>query len=182
MQEKVLSGIDHDVLSVMELWTVTIDIKLAVCDSSVPFEVTYDGYIEQFRTVIEMAESLLQDSPGEVLPAIIIQTSLVPALLWCGVKCRNRSMRSEIVRLLDKVKGHNAAICVSLMALQKVIEYESGDAKLENPIPEAARLGSIKLNIQPGQDQVDLWYRKGQLDPHLHDDDNPWVHNNISVN
>ena len=183
MQEGVLSGFDHDMLTLLELWTVVIDIKLAVCDSSEPLEVAYDDYVEQFRSVIEMAESLLQlQSTVEItLPAIITKTSLVPALLWCGVKCRDSLIRDDIIRLLDRAKGQDTGISAVLLALQRVIEYESEDVKLGTTIPDTARVGSVQLNIQPGQDQVDLWYRRSRLDPRLHDDHDIWEHHIISV-
>lgn len=137
MQGGVLSGFDHDMLTLLELWTVVIDIKLAVCDSSEPLEVAYDDYVEQFRSVIERAESLLQlQSNVEVtLPAIIIKTSLVPALLWCGVKCRDSLIRDNIIRLIDGAKGQDTGISAVLLALQRVIEYESEDVKLGTIIP-----------------------------------------------
>ncbi|KAJ5767136.1 uncharacterized protein N7511_004752 [Penicillium nucicola] len=164
----------------MELWTVTINVKLTVCDSYESLEVRYDDYNEQFRAVVEMARSLLQESSSKVLPATIIQSSLVPALLWCGMKCRDSLIRADIVRLIDEIKGQNTTISAFLMALKKVIQYESGDVKLGEQIPETARLASVKLNIIPGQEKVDLWYRTSALDPHLIDDD-LWLYNSISV-
>jgi hypothetical protein len=180
MQGEVLSEFDHDILTLLELWSVVIDIRLAVCDSSEPLEVTYDDYVEQFRSVIQMAKSLLQANLV-VLPEGIIKTSLVPALLWCGMKCRDPLIRDDILWLIDGVKGQDTGISAVLLALQRVIEYESEHVKLGTTIPETARVDSVQLNIQPGQDQLDLWYRRSRLDPHLHDDHDMWEHHIIYI-
>jgi hypothetical protein len=180
LQSGVLSEFDRDLLTLLELWSEIINIKLVVRDNSVPLEGTFDDHLEQFRSVIKMAGSLVEVNPT-TLPAIFIKTSLVPALLYCGAKCRDSQIRDGVIRIIDGVKGKDPLISALLKALQKVTEYESKDVMLGDTIPEAARLGSVKLNIRPGQDQADLWYRRSRLDPHLHDDHGDWEHQIISI-
>lgn len=153
----------RDMLSLLELWSLIINIKLAVASSHEPLEVLFDDYTTHFQRAIGLAKILLRVSSEKVpLPELYARISATNALLWCGVKSRDWLVRNDIVSLLNACKYQGSWISATTAAVQRVIEIESNGVKQGDSIPQDARINSMNVKIVSDDAIVQLWYCKSR--------------------
>ncbi|CAG8887085.1 unnamed protein product [Penicillium egyptiacum] len=152
-----------DMLTLLELRSLIINIKLTVVSSHEPLDLSYDDYTTHFQRAVCLAKALLRFGFENVpLPESYIAISAVNALLWCGVKSRNWLVRSDIVALLNACKYQDSWISAMTAAFQRMIEIESNGVKQGDTIPQDAHIDSIKVNIVSDDSKVNIWYCKSR--------------------
>ncbi|CAI7588828.1 unnamed protein product [Penicillium glandicola] len=127
----------RDMLNVLELWSVVLNINLAVASNPEHLEVLFDDHTAHFERAVGFAKILLRFGSEKVpLPETPTKISVVNALLWCGVKSRDWSVRKDIVSLLNLCKHQDPWIRAATAAFQRMIEIESNGVKQGDIIPQ----------------------------------------------
>lgn len=153
----------RDLLTLLQMWTLVIDIKLDVAGSENPTESLYDNYLTSFEGAIALAKDLLRLGVTEVsAPLYYIKPSVVTALLWCATKCRDWRVRADVLSLLNECKHHDSWVSAATSAIERLIQIESDGVELGCAIPVAARVDCIIVKPLFDSSQVQLWYQKSQ--------------------
>ncbi|CAG8320159.1 unnamed protein product [Penicillium salamii] len=154
----------RDMLAVLELWTLIIDVKMSVADSQEPGEALYDDYLTYFQRAVLLARELLRPDVSEVpAPVCYIRPSVVTALLWCGVKCRDWKTRNDIMALLRGCNHHSPWVSAATTSIGGLIQIERHGIAQGAPIPAAARVDCVSVSPLLDSFEVQLWYQRFQL-------------------
>ncbi|KAJ5345574.1 hypothetical protein N7452_003578 [Penicillium brevicompactum] len=152
----------YDMLSLLEMWTLVLDVKMAVANSPEPSESLYDDYLPSFQRAVQLAQGLLRLEKSEVeAPVYYITPSVVTALLWCGTKCRDWKVRHDIVSLLSGCKHQSLWASIATSCIEKLIHIESNGITQGACVPEPARVQSVTAKPLTSS-IVQLWYQKPQ--------------------
>ncbi|CAG8141945.1 unnamed protein product [Penicillium olsonii] len=155
-----LSQRQQDMLVLLELWTLVLDVKMAVASSLNPSESLYDDYLSRFQCAILLARGLLRSDASEVpAPVSYIRPGVVTALLWCGAKCRDWKTRNEIVALLRECKHHSPWVSAAATSIESLVQIERSGIELGARIPATARVDCITVKPLLKSSEVQLWYQ-----------------------
>ncbi|KAJ5365273.1 hypothetical protein N7517_008159 [Penicillium concentricum] len=157
------SPIDQYVYDLAEPYTLLIYLKVSVGVSPQPTESLFDEYLETFQRVVLLCKNLLRfDLSKEPESLSLVHDYVAVALLWCGMKCRDWSLRDEILSLLNSCKASSPWVSSAIVALKKVIQVESHGLKRGDTIPDAARLQCIDVQVLMGGSKAVLSYGKSR--------------------
>ncbi|CAG7926762.1 unnamed protein product [Penicillium olsonii] len=165
---------NNDSLKLVALWAEVIGIKVAVAQIPGSDEIAYDDHLEQFQRAAKMALDL--SDPGtnvERLSPMFHEVSVVPALLWIGLKCRNWLVRRDVLYILRNLAGDHFWVCATTTALSRLILLESNGVKRGEFIPKASRFDRVNVRIDRAASKVELRHctlrtpTKGNGDDHL---------------
>ncbi|KAJ5092308.1 hypothetical protein NUU61_007178 [Penicillium alfredii] len=157
---------DYDALKLVELWCEITHIMVVMASQPGQTEMGYDGLLSHFQWVVYLAGFLIESSsPQPATTGFSAKIGVIPALFFCGQKCRDWHLRREALRLLRSKKRQEGIWRSSdaALVLQKLIDVESEGACPEMVIPEPARLTAIDINIFPESSQVLFSYQRPRV-------------------
>jgi hypothetical protein len=158
---------DRDALSILDLWSEVIYIKLyatgqpALNEQS---EMRFDHFLTRFQRVVVLAKSLLMaPKSSSILSDFPAKGVVIPPLLFCGFKCRDWQVRRQVMLLLQNFRDHEDSwVSGSILALQELIKIESEGITPGEMIPEYARVENMRVDIHAKDSQVSIRYRRSQ--------------------
>ena len=134
---------------------------------SSPFQVRYDGLGVYFRSVTQSAEELLQSVSRRKVskPPFPIDLAVITPLFFCGLRCRDWTIRRDALCLLEAWGQFNdpssrAAIVhgMKLSALRRLIDIESEGLLPGSVVPGHARIHYMHVEIPPSSSRVHISY------------------------
>ncbi|CAG8148581.1 unnamed protein product [Penicillium olsonii] len=170
-----LSPEDCDSLRVFTLWIEILEIKIKVAKSQKPTEMAYDDHLEQFKHITKLIHTLSGSRFGASdinFSPLNYRCSVLPALLWTAIKCRDWKIRQDICSILDDEPGPDCWTSATSAALKRLIDAESSGVESGMIIPEAARVDLVNVKIRFEDSKVELRYRRSQYlsDPNIGSD------------
>ncbi|CAG7977181.1 unnamed protein product [Penicillium salamii] len=168
---------DCDTLRVFSLWIEIMEIKIGVAQSLKPDEMVYDGYLEQFKRVTKLMQTIAgsRSGPSDIyFSPLAYRSSVFPTLVWTASKCRDWQIRRDICSMMDDQSGGDYWASATTAALKRMIDTESNGVKPGENIPEAARACVINVKIYTPESKVELRYRRPKHSPHLKHGSDEW--------
>lgn len=167
---------DLDALTLLELWGEVLLILIMVNTRFQPREIKYDSLLRHFEKVVHLSDVLLISTSLSSAPTFSTNTGVIPPLLFCALKCRDWLVRQQALLLLRRWrrKERNLSICPIVLVSQRIIEIEMEGLTPEDAVPEAARIGSITVEMPPNNPKLRLWYRASRYADEKGHIDQPW--------
>lgn len=154
---------DCDTLKIFSLLIAVIEIKLAITKSQRIDEMVYDDHLEQFQDIADLARALADSATAlsdVTISPFSYRYSVLPALLWSAVKCRDWKVRRDLLDIMYKRPGNDHWVSATTMVLKGLIAIESSGIKPGDIVPESARVCWVNVKIQPEDSRVVMRYRR----------------------
>ena len=145
----------HDLVTLLQLWEQAMCAKVSAAVAAdedpvwKPLQMRYDVYWPYFRCVNELGKKLLwslirQDMHHSSFP---IDQAVVTPLFFCGLHCRNWSIRRETLHLLQAwgKRFETAFLPMTISALERIIDIESLGLQPGTVVPESARIHFVQV-------------------------------------
>ncbi|KAL9052834.1 MAG: hypothetical protein Q9162_005133 [Coniocarpon cinnabarinum] len=134
-------------------------------------EVMFDNHIKDFRRIVELIEVCMRLNR---LPTFSINYSLIPALYYTAMKCRDPSIRRQAINLLHSQHWREGMWESSTGAFKSawlMAEEERGLSHVEcaADIPEQSRIHQSMLVPRQGEKPVVVYRRR------RHESDGKWI-------
>ena len=163
----------QDLLTVLRLWEQAVCAKISAAvaaDEDVvfkPLQMRYDVLWAYFRRINEFGKKLLQSQLRQDVskPAFPIDRAVITPLFFCGLHCRDWSIRREALRLVkawgERFEGSSttASLPMMLSALERIIDIESIGLQPGSVVPESSRIHFMKVTGRPGSSNIGFSYR-----------------------
>ena len=163
----------QDLLTMLRLWEQAMCAKMSAAMAAdedpvfKPLQMRYDIFWTYFGRINEFSKKLLQSQIRQDIsePAFPIDRAVIAPLFFCGLHCRDWSIRREALRLVkawsERFKGSSttASLPMMLSALERIIDMESVGLQPGSVVPESARIYFVKVTGRPGSSNIDFSYR-----------------------
>lgn len=164
LQGEKASQKNRDALELLELWTEVIYIKVITQDRPCPLEMRYDGLLQHFQRVVTLSKRLLAlNCSRQSGSTFSTKTAIIPPLLFCGLKCRDWSVRSEVLRLLQGVEDRDTEAYGTALVMRRLVEIESEGVAPGQLIPESARIDAVHVEFRPEESRIHLKYHRARF-------------------
>ncbi|KAI9167963.1 Cystathionine gamma-lyase [Paramyrothecium foliicola] len=136
------------------------------------WEMSYDAHLKEFNTIVMLARDLISSCPqsqvhNSELACFTLEVGIIPCLYLTGIKCRDPSVRREVLRILRQSRRREAAwdSISTARIIERVMEIEESGLK-PNIFNEDALLSELSP-LQKGLGAVpspfDCWHARGGL-------------------
>ncbi|CAG8375669.1 unnamed protein product [Penicillium salamii] len=175
-----LSQRDLNALNILELWAVLLPILGAVESGPGPREMQYDKYLESFKHVLDLAESVLMSDNIDT-PSFSVNLGIIPPLCLVSFKCRDPAIRERLLFLFRRSRRQEGIWSTSMIALvlQRVYDIEHAGVWPGEIIPDAARVRAIHVEIKPAESLILVQYHMARVCHdycrHLENWDSEWL-------
>ena len=162
----------HDWLTLLRLWEQVMCAKISAAVAAdedpvwKPLQMRYDVFWVYFRHINELSKKLLQSQVRQDAsnPAFPIDQAVVTPLFFCGLHCRDWSIRREALHLIqtwgERFKGSRttASLPTALYALERIIDIESDGLQPGSVVPESARIHFVEVAGRHGSSNKEFSY------------------------
>lgn len=155
---------DLNALGVLQLWAETLPIIAIVESSPGPREMQYDKYLEIYKRVIGLAESVMMSDNIEA-PSFSVNLGVIPPLSLIALKCRDWTLRSRLINLLRRSRRQEGIWSTHIFAgvVQRAYEIESAGLSPGEHIPLDARIRAIHVEVKPAQSKLFVQYHMARV-------------------
>ena len=160
----------HDLLTSLRMWEQSmcawISAAVAADEDPVwsPLQMKYDVLGAYFRRINELGKKLLRSQiiQGVSNPAFPIDQAVATPLFFCGMHCRDWSIRREALDLMkawgERFPSTTSSLPMALSALEHIIDVESHGLQPGSVVPEAARIHFAQVTGSPGSSNIGFSY------------------------
>jgi hypothetical protein len=129
-----------------------------------PPETTYDTYLPEFRTLVELSELMYPHLVKEKGPRYHFILGIVPALFQVGMTCRDCEVRGRAIEMLCRTPGYREGIW-DAMAVGKIAECAMNleeEWRDENgSIPGDRRVYLVTVKVASREKRATAVFRQG---------------------
>jgi hypothetical protein len=156
---------------ILKLHRVMMKLTLDVAFGALSDEMVWDGYFEEFESLVLHAEEVLQlSSAGKEKPSFTLDGEVNMALFFAAVKCRNSELRWKAIALLrskNRQEGMSNSLLTADVAERLVqIEEEGLNAAADAAalIPRWSRVLGVEVRFDSTKPKATLRYLKLRQD------------------
>ena len=156
-----------DILSLLGVWRQVICIKVGAVvtanDTFISLQMGYDAFWAYFQRANELARELLDSLLGQGVfkPCFPIDAAVMTPLFFCGLYCREWTIRRVTLGLLQALEKRFKAtspVHVKSSALRRLIDIESEGLQPGDVVPESARIQFAQVRASPAGSKLHLRY------------------------